>query len=78
MKIIIDIPKETYNHVCDIYNRLPTPEEEIQIENAIRNATILNEDLEYKDLVISLENAIDMIRDLKEDLKEAREELRSM
>ena len=39
MRLIIDIPEETYNHVCDIYNRLPTPAEEIQIENAVRSAT---------------------------------------
>ena len=41
MRLIIDIPEETYNHVCDIYNRLPTPAEEIQIENAIRKGISL-------------------------------------
>lgn len=36
------------------------------------------EDTEYKNLLIKLENAEDVIRGLKEDLREAREELREM
>lgn len=43
VKIIIAISKETYDHVCDIYNRLPTPKEEMEIEDSIRNCTPLSE-----------------------------------
>lgn len=46
VKLIIEISKETYDHVCDVYNRLPTPKEEMEIEDSIRNCTRLSKTMQ--------------------------------
>ena len=38
VKLAVELPKEVYEHVCDIWNKLATPEERIIIEAAIRKA----------------------------------------
>ena len=86
MKYVIDILDDAYKYCVGI------KDEDIRdlgfftshilksVANGIPFDSFLEreEDTEYKNLLIKLENAEDVIRGLKEDLQDAREELREI